>query len=120
MTDYVKAWQCIGCGKLDAPANCIGICEDRKVELVHASEHEAVLATLARVRAERDALAALLRRLVCTTPRPGQFEGTFHAFQDEARRALTELRDTRSVPARGSGSERPGTAQPASNTVATR
>lgn len=117
MTDYVKAWQCIGCGKLDGPANCIGICEDRKVELVHAAEHEAVLATLARVRVERDALAALLRRLVCTKAREGQLERTFRAFQNEARLALTKGRDTRRVSPRGSGSEPP---RSASNPVTAR
>ena len=34
MIEYMKAWQCIGCGKLDGPQDCIGICQDRKVELV--------------------------------------------------------------------------------------
>jgi uracil-DNA glycosylase len=28
---YVKAWQCVGCGKIEAPQTCIGICQDRKV-----------------------------------------------------------------------------------------
>ena len=101
MSEYLKAWQCIGCGKLDGPANCIGICEDRKVELIHASDHQAVLATLAQATAERDALASLLRRLVATTPRPGHFEGTFRALQAEARRALTALRDAAAAPPRG-------------------
>jgi hypothetical protein len=27
MTDYVKAWQCIGCGKIEAPQTCIGVCQ---------------------------------------------------------------------------------------------
>jgi hypothetical protein len=31
MKDYVKAWQCIGCGKIEAPQACIGVCQDRKV-----------------------------------------------------------------------------------------
>ena len=44
MTDYVKAWQCIGCGKIEAPQTCIGVCQDRKVQFVYASGHEEVLA----------------------------------------------------------------------------
>ena len=46
MSEHIKAWQCIGCGKIEAPQNCIGICEDRKVELVYASEHEDAMARL--------------------------------------------------------------------------
>jgi hypothetical protein len=44
MTESFKAWQCIGCGRLDGPAQCIGVCQDRKVELVYATEREAALA----------------------------------------------------------------------------
>ena len=33
MTEVIEAWQCIGCGKLEAPQNCIGACQDRRVEL---------------------------------------------------------------------------------------
>jgi hypothetical protein len=46
MNDYVKAWQCIGCGKIEAPQTCIGVCQDRKVEFVYADEHEEALAQL--------------------------------------------------------------------------
>jgi hypothetical protein len=40
MTKRVMAWQCIGRGKIEAPQTCIGVCQDRKVEFVCASEHE--------------------------------------------------------------------------------
>ena len=40
MTDYVEAWQCIGCGKIEAPQTCIGVCRDRKVAFVYAEDHE--------------------------------------------------------------------------------
>jgi hypothetical protein len=63
MSDYLKAWQCIGCGKLEAPQNCIGICQDRRVDLVYAAEYEAVKAELELVRAERDRLVEALRRV---------------------------------------------------------
>lgn len=87
MTETVKAWQCIGCGKIEAPQTCIGICQDRKVEFVYAFEHQEVLA-------QRDALAALLRRLASTTPRDGHWERTFRSFQELARSALAQLKDT--------------------------
>ena len=37
MTDSITAWQCIGCGNLEAPQTCIGVCEYRKVRLVDAN-----------------------------------------------------------------------------------
>jgi len=33
-------WQCIGCGKIEGPQACIGVCQDRKVEMVYASVHD--------------------------------------------------------------------------------
>ena len=63
MMDTIKAWQCIGCGKLEAPQNCIGVCQDRRVELVYAAEYAAQAVELARLQAQRDALHALVQRV---------------------------------------------------------
>jgi hypothetical protein len=41
---YMKAWQCIGCGRIEGQQTCIGICEDRPVRLVHAEDYEAAVA----------------------------------------------------------------------------
>ena len=101
MTDYLKAWQCIGCGKIEAPQTCIGICQDRKVEFVYAFEHEEALAQARAAQRRVDALAALLRRLAWTTPRPGEWERSYRALQREARDALAEAS---AVPAPGAGS----------------
>jgi len=88
MTDYVKAWQCIGCGKIEAPQTCIGICQDRKVQFVYASEHEDVLAQARHAQHRADVLEALVRQLACTTPRKGQWESSYRALQNQARRAV--------------------------------
>jgi hypothetical protein len=48
MADHVKAWQCIGCGNIEAPQTCIGVCEHHKVQFVYAFEHDRVLAELER------------------------------------------------------------------------
>ena len=93
MSEAVKAWQCIGCGSIEAPQTCIGVCQHRKVEFVYAFEHAAVVAELARTRQERDALAALLRRLASITPRAEALHATLQAFQGDARRALAVLRE---------------------------
>ena len=69
MSNHLSAWQCIGCGKLEAPQNCVGVCQDRRVELVYAGEYEAVCAELAVVRGERDALAREVERLTGIAPK---------------------------------------------------
>jgi hypothetical protein len=92
MTDYIKAWQCIGCGKIEAPQTCIGICQDRRVEFFYASDHEQVLAELEQLSAQRDVLVRALRKLAFTTPRTDDWRGAFRGAQDEARRALALLR----------------------------
>ena len=91
MNDYVKAWQCIGCGKIEAPQTCIGVCQDRKVQFVYASDHEAVLARAARAERHASVLEAALRRLACTTPRKGEWERSFVALQAHARALLADL-----------------------------
>lgn len=94
MNDYVKAWQCIGCGRIEAPQTCIGVCRDQKVELVYAEEHEQALA-----RAK--ALESVVRRLAFSTPRPSEWERSYRAAGDGATRtrrlsAVTRL-TTRTV-----------------------
>ena len=44
MAEYMKALECIGCGKLEGPRPCIGVCQDQIVELVYAYEHRDALA----------------------------------------------------------------------------
>ncbi len=87
-----EAWQCIGCGRIEGPQPCIGICQDRKVQFVIATEHEAALARLADAERANAALGGLVPRLARTRPRDGEWERSYRALQDEARRALAELR----------------------------
>jgi hypothetical protein len=89
MNDYVKAWQCIGCGKIEAPQTCIGVCQDRKVEFVYASEYEEALAELALARRRADELEALARRLASTNPHKDGWEQSYRAMQELARATLT-------------------------------
>ena len=91
MNDYVKAWQCIGCGKIEAPQTCIGVCQDRKVEFVYAFEHEEALARLEVARRRASALEALTRRLACTNPHKDKWESTYRAMQEQARSTLAAI-----------------------------
>ncbi len=88
MTDYVQAWQCIGCGRIEAPQTCLGICQDRKVRFVREPDHEAVLAQARRAQSRAALLEGLVRQLARTTPRDGEWERSWRALQARARAAL--------------------------------
>ena len=94
MTEHVKAWQCIGCGRIEAPQNCVGICEDRRVELVYSFEHENAMAHLDAAQRRSNALAALVRQLPWTCPRGGDWCRSYHALQRDARPILAPLDST--------------------------
>jgi len=81
MADTIKAWQCIGCGRLEGPAQCIGVCQDQPVELVTAADY---LSAVARA----EALEEVVRKIAHTAPKKGQCERTWLALQAEARKAL--------------------------------
>ena len=88
MTERITAWQCIGCGRIEAPQQCIGVCRDRKVEFVEAADHDVTLAQLGAAVARAEALAAVVRQIANTTPRKGECERTWQALQARARQAL--------------------------------
>jgi hypothetical protein len=89
--DTIEAWKCIGCGNIEAPQTCIGVCQYRKVQLVDAFEHEHMLADLRNAQQSRQRVRdELLRRLAYVTPRDGEWERSYRALQNEARRALND------------------------------
>lgn len=79
--ERIAGWRCIGCGKVDAPRPCVGVCQDRKVELVDAADYDVLLA---RVR-ELEAALALIARV---TPREGALPASWRALQERARALL--------------------------------
>ena len=83
--ETISAWQCIGCGRIEAPQTCIGVCQDRRVEFVHVVKHRQVSAELEATRHERDALRALVRTLASSRPRDGEWERSYRALQGQAR-----------------------------------
>ena len=89
LPDTITAWQCIGCGRLEAPQNCIGVCQDRKVELVSAWDYAQAAIALVEAQEGAAALEALVSRLAHTTPRADSWKETYLAFQKEARRLLS-------------------------------
>jgi hypothetical protein len=79
--ERVDVWQCIGCGKIEAPQPCLGVCRDRKAQLVYAEDYDALLA-------QADALRAVLRQIATVTPHEGECVRTWQALQGRARAAL--------------------------------
>jgi hypothetical protein len=94
MTNRVKAWQCIGCGRIDAPQTCLGVCQDRKVEFVYAFEHEEALAQLTGALTRIDELEAIAYQLAWTKPRTGEWEHSYRALQQRARKILASISAT--------------------------
>ncbi len=86
--ERVKAWQCIGCGRIEAPQECVGVCEFKRIDMIYAFEHDRALEA-ERTRCAR--LEALVRHLARITPRAGEWERSWKALQADARRVLAEL-----------------------------
>ena len=91
MIERIRAWQCIGCGRIEGAQPCVGICEDRGAEFVHASDYDEALAQLALARRETEDLAVLVRQIAHTVPHPGACERTWLALQQRALRVLGGL-----------------------------
>ncbi len=91
MSETLKAWECIGCGRLESSQPCIGVCRDRPVELVYAHEHARALEELRQARERAAALEVIVRHLAFTSPRPGRCEETLTALRERARSLLTDV-----------------------------
>lgn len=90
--DTIQAWRCIGCGRIEVPATCIGVCEDRKVELVGAWDYAEVAVALEEVNERIAALESLVGKLAHITPREGMWKDTYLALQVQARKLVSKAR----------------------------
>ncbi|MDE2248048.1 MAG: hypothetical protein KGJ96_05660 [Xanthomonadaceae bacterium] len=91
--EYIQAWQCIGCGKIEAPQPCIGVCRDKKVLMVSKDDHAQVLAELADAQRQLHGLQAVLLQLAWSEPRDGQWERNWRALQQRAREWIAKPDD---------------------------
>lgn len=98
MTEYIQVWQCIGCGRIEAPQPCLGVCRDRKAWVVGKDQHERALAHMRGMQQRIDALRMLLSRFVTTTPRSGGWEASWNLLQEQARQALEADASRATVP----------------------
>lgn len=89
MDERIHAWQCIGCGRIEAPQTCVGVCRDRGVVLVGLGEHQQALDEVQRLYVDLDRAQALLARIARTQPHDGRWEDAWRAFQVDARALLS-------------------------------
>jgi hypothetical protein len=85
----VVSWWCEQCGGVDAPAPCLGICVRRPAQWasLDALRRRGEM-TAARLQTERR-LAAVVRTLVLTRPRPGSESRHWQAEREMATLALS-------------------------------
>lgn len=91
----IKAWECVGCGRIEAPRPCLGVCQDRAVELVPEEAYRSVREECDRLREDNAALRELAFRLAHTHPRGEQWEAGYKALQARARRLLDSIEKAR-------------------------
>ena len=83
MVETIEGWRCIGCGKVDAPRPCIGVCQDKRVELVLAADY-------AEMAWRVEQLEAALALIAHVTPKPEVLAATWQALQARARALLEQ------------------------------
>ena len=92
MTGRTKAWQCTGCGRLESQQTCIGVCQDRPVEIVSAAHYDAAKEEAESAQRRLDELRLFLRQLASVSPRRGEWESSYKALQRRVLRLLAESR----------------------------
>ncbi len=88
MSDPIPAWQCIGCGRIEAPQTCIGVCQDRKIFLVSMQEHSEALDQIQGLLTQIDAMQRFVTRIALSTPNAASWEISYRAAQSEAKTLL--------------------------------
>jgi len=81
---FIQAWECIGCGRIEAPQPCLGICQDRPMELVPRAAYEQLAEEYGRMR-------EFVLQLALTSPRSDQWEAGYRAAQKRARALVDAL-----------------------------
>jgi len=90
----ISAWRCTGCGRIEAPQPCLGVCHDEAVELVSADEFNALRERYRRVARDNARMRALLVRIRSTRPRPAGVQATWVSAQRQAQTLLSEINES--------------------------
>ncbi len=81
MVDTIEAWRCVGCGRVQAERPCIGVCTDRRIELVEAVDYVELAWRVQQ-------LEAALALIAHVTPKPEAMPANWQALQARARTLL--------------------------------
>jgi hypothetical protein len=84
VVDTFRAWLCTGCGRVEAPQPCLGVCVRKPDEVVRSDHHAAAAARAADAMRDARELAGLVSRLAWTTPRDGGWEASLAALRGAA------------------------------------
>ena len=79
-----RAWLCTGCGRVEAPQACLGVCLRQPGEVVRADRHVEAVSRAADADRDARALRGLVRQLAFTTPRAGHGAETVAALREAA------------------------------------
>ena len=88
MAEIIEAFQCMGCGRIDVPRECIGICQDRLMKIVAAGDYLAAVERARSAEREVEAMRTLLRQIAHVSPDDDRWQETLEAFQLRARALL--------------------------------
>lgn len=91
MAEIIDAFQCMGCGRIDAPQECIGICQDRALKIVAAGDYFAAVERAEAAERETAALKALVRQVAHVRPADERWRETFEVFQRRAQALLARI-----------------------------
>jgi len=93
MAEIIDAFQCMGCGKIDAPQECIGVCQDRAMKIVAAADYFAATDRADAAERNSEDLRELVRQIAHVRPADGRWQETFEAFQRRAQAVLARRGD---------------------------
>lgn len=83
--ERTTVWQCIGCGRLESDAPCVGVCQDREVVVVSVADDDEACRQV-------DELRLFIRQLALVSPHGDEWERTYRALQARARRPADSQR----------------------------
>lgn len=93
MVEVIELWQCVGCGRIEAPQPCIGVCRDRKLRVVDAVKYEALRAECDRSLTRAERAEEVLRMIASSEPTEGHCGQHWRALRARARALLTTVED---------------------------
>ena len=91
----IAAWWCAGCGRMEAPQPCVGVCIRRRDAVTEAGAYQDAVAQAEASRRRARTLAAVVRQAAWATPRDGWWDVSWRSLAGQAITATGSPRDGR-------------------------